>query len=99
MISYCWIFSEVWNHLTFPRAFSFVGGFFASLNQTVLFLRVENLLFGILFLVISFSLNSSSEILKSDNDHSHADHPELIWTLHVQKNIRTAYAEDEPAAG
>ena len=66
MTLYSWIFSQVGEDLTFRKAFFLLlmASFHVSLNQTVLGLRMENLLLGILFLamVINFSLNSSSEI-------------------------------------
>jgi len=63
---YSWIFSEVGEDLTFLRAFFLLlmASLHVSLNQIVLCFRTEDLLFGTLFLamVISFSLNSPSEI-------------------------------------
>jgi len=66
MTLYSWIFSQAGEDLTFLKAFFLLlmAYLHVSLNQTVLCLRMENLLLGILFLatIINFSLNSSSEI-------------------------------------
>ena len=66
MTLYSWIFSQVGEDLTFLKAFFLLlmASLHVSLNQTVLCLRTENLLLGILFLAIvnNCSLNSSREI-------------------------------------
>jgi len=63
IILYCWILSEVSEDLTFLRAFFLflMASLHVSLNHTVLCLRTQNLLLGILLLAMAiiFSLNSS----------------------------------------